>query len=85
MAAVLWSIAIVMLVITIGLIFDATFTEPAEAQTEAWTPYPIQTYKIPMDTGSGHVLRMYNPNGNTTCYMWIAPQVLPIGCVAGKR
>ena len=58
-----------------------------EAQTEEWTPPTIQTYKIPIDTGSGHVLHMYDPNGRITCLLWISSNnnTLPLGCVAGKR
>ena len=59
----------------------------AEAQTEEWTPPTIKTYKIPIDTGTGHVLHMYDPNGRITCLVWIRGTgiTLPLGCVAGKR
>lgn len=62
----------------------------AVAQTETWTPYPMQTYEIPLDIGGGHVLRMYDPNGRSTCFMWkadggMALPYAPIGCVAGNR
>ena len=81
------AIVVVILVATLAITSGFWYSEKTEAQKEEWTPPTIQTYKIPIDTGTGHVLHMYDPNGRITCLVWIRGlgTTLPLGCVAGKR